>query len=35
MKFSYTKNPNSDFFYKDSKSNKTKFWRVGGEGMGL
>ena len=24
MKFSYTKNPESDFFYKESKSNKQK-----------
>ena len=32
MKFSFTKNPESDFFYKESKSTKTKyiFWRVGG-----
>ena len=35
MKFSFTKNPESDFFYKESKSNKKKFWQVGGEGMGV
>ena len=36
MKFSFTKNPESEFFfYKESKSNKKKrkkFWPVGGEG---
>ena len=25
----------SDFFLKESKSEKQKFWRVGGEGMGV
>ena len=33
MKFSYTKNPESEFFYKESKSNKQKslaVWRRGG-----
>ena len=33
MKFSYTKNPKCDFFYKESKSNKKKFWRLGEEGV--
>ena len=32
LKFSFTKNPESEFFYKESKSNK-KIWRVGGEGV--
>ena len=33
MKFSYTKNPESDFFYRESKSNKKKkFWHSAGEG---
>ena len=32
MKFSYTKNPESEYFYKESKSNKKKIWRLGGEG---
>ena len=32
---SFTKNPESEFFYKESKSNKKKkLWRVGGEGVG-
>ena len=33
MKFSYTKNPESDF-YRESKSNKKKkkFWHSAGEG---
>ena len=38
MKFSFKKNPESDFFYKESKSNKKKkkkIWRVGGEGVGV
>ena len=35
MEFSFTKNPESDFFYKESKSNKKKSWRVGGEGVWL
>ena len=34
MKYSFTKNPESEFFYKESKSNKKKFWRVGGGGGG-
>ena len=35
MKFYYTKNPESEFFLKDSKSNKKKnSGRVGGEGWG-
>ena len=32
MKFSYTKNTESDFFYKETKLNK-KIWRLGGEGV--
>ena len=35
VKFSYKKNPESDFFYKESKSNKKKFWRLGGEVVGV
>ena len=35
MKFSYTKNPESNFFYKESKSNKKKIWRLGGDGVGV
>ena len=35
MKFSLTKNTEIDFFNKESKSNKTKFWRVEGEGVGV
>ena len=35
MKFSFTKNRESRFFYKESKSYKKKFWRVGGEGVGV
>ena len=37
MKFAYTKNLESDFFYKMSKSNKKKkkIWRLGGEWMGV
>ena len=35
MKFSYTKNTESDFFYKETKSNKKKFWSLGGEGVEL
>ena len=31
MKFSFTKNLDSEFF-KESKSNKKNFWRVGGGG---
>ena len=30
MKFSYSKNPESVFFYQESKSNK-KIWLLGGE----
>ena len=30
MKFSFTKNPESDFFYKDSKSNKNNLEGSGG-----
>ena len=34
MKFSYTKNLESDFYNKESKSNKKKkIWRLGGEGV--
>ena len=33
--FFYTKNTESEFFYKESKSNKKKFWRLGGEGVGV
>ena len=36
-KFSYSNNPQSDF-YKESESNKKtkkKFWRLGGEGVGV
>ena len=36
MKFSYTKNMESEFFYKETKSNKKKkqqFWQLGGEGV--
>ena len=35
MKFSYTKNLESDFFNKESKSYPKKFWRLGGEGEGV
>ena len=34
MKFSYTKNPESDFFYKESKSNTKKILAVGRGGVG-
>ena len=35
MKFSFTKNAESESFYKESKSNKKKkFWQVGGGGGG-
>ena len=35
MKFSYTKNTESDFFIKNPNltKNKKKFWRLGGEGV--
>ena len=35
MKFSFTKNPESEFFYTEFKSNKTKNLRVGGERVGV
>ena len=36
MKFSFTKNPDSDFFYiKNPNLTIKKFWRVGGEGVGV
>ena len=35
MKFSYTKNLESEFVYKESKSNKKEFWCLGGEGVGV
>ena len=36
MKFSFTKNPESEFSDKESKSNqKKKKKKVGGEGMGV
>ena len=38
MKFSYTKNPESDFFYKESKSHKKRKKRYGcweGRGRGV
>ena len=35
MKFSSTKNPESEFFYMESKSNKKKIWWVGGEEVGV
>ena len=35
MKFSYTKNTESDFFYKDSKSKKKKILAVGSRGGGV
>ena len=36
MKLSYTKNMETDFFYKETKSNeKKKFRWLGGEGVGL
>ena len=34
MKFSYTKNPESDFFYKESKSNKKNSGGWEGTGWG-
>ena len=34
MKFSYTKNTESDFVYKETKPNKT-IWPLGGEGVGV
>ena len=34
MKFSDTKNTESPFFYKETKSNK-KIWRLGGEEVGV
>ena len=34
MKFSFTKNPESEFFIKNPNLTKEKFWRVGGEGLG-
>ena len=34
MKFSYTKNPESEFFIKNPNlTKKKKFWRLGGEGV--
>ena len=33
MKFSFTKNPENDFFIKNLNLIK-KFWRVGGKGVG-
>ena len=39
MKFSYTKNPESEFFFINNpnltKKKKKKFWRMGGEGVGV
>ena len=35
MKFSYTKNMESDFFYKESKSNNKKNLAVGRGGVGV
>ena len=35
MKFSYTKNPKSDFFYKESKSNKKNSGGLEGMGIGV
>ena len=35
MKFSYTKNLESDFFYKESKSNKKRILAVGAGGRGV
>ena len=35
MKFSYTKNTESDFFYKESKSNKNKSGSWEGRGWGV
>ena len=35
MKFSFTKNLESEFFFiKNPNLKKKKFWRVGGEGVG-
>ena len=34
MKFSFTKIPENDFFYKESKSNKKKILVVGRGGVG-
>ena len=34
MKFTYTKNTESEFLYIESNSNKKKFWQLGGEGVG-
>ena len=34
MKFSYTKNLESDFFIKNQNLTKKKFWRLGGKGVG-
>ena len=35
MKFSYTKNPESDLFIKNPNLTKRKkIWRLGGEGVG-
>ena len=35
MKFSYTKNPESEFFYEESKSNRTKKNLAVGRGEGV
>ena len=35
MKFSYTKNQESDFVMKNPNLKKKKFWRLGGEGVGV
>ena len=33
MKFSYTKNPESDFFIQNPTLTKKEFWQLGGEGV--
>ena len=35
MKFSDTKNPESEFFIKNPNLTKKNIWRLGGEGWGV
>ena len=35
MKFSYTKNTENELFFIKKQNLTKKFWRLGGEGMGV
>ena len=35
MKFSYSKNPESEFFFIKNPNLTKKIWRLGGEGVGV